>query len=205
MFRIPERLSRPAARPSSRQLVNRALLFTAGLVLLWIALQLAPRSGPPPSATVETEIGAVAANPERPGLRPERTSWLSAGNLAALLLLVGGVAVALHLRRRAESGAARATAFFEPVGSYGLAPGQELRLVRCGDEVLLLGATNGGITLLKAYPPDAFPELTEETRGAAARGGVQALAPERPGAPFADLLRQYAGRYMNIDQLRQPS
>ena len=57
-----------------------------------------------------------------------------------------------------------------------LAQGQQLRLVRCGGEVLLLGVTGGQISLLRRYPDDAFEHVP----------------PPATAAGFADLLRAHA-------------
>lgn len=147
--------------------IHRAFLFAGGLLLLFLVVQLVPSSGsdsPPPLGG-----GVESVQPQRDGY-----DLFSVGNLLAVALLVGGGAYALHLRKRAE-GSAGAAALFEPVGQMHLGQGQQLRLVRCGGEVLLLGVTSGQITLLEKYPDDAFDDLPP--------------APPTPG--FADLLRSH--------------
>lgn len=163
--------------------IHRAFLFAGGLLLLFLVVQLVPSSGsdtlprtsgPPPAAESmagdASTSGVEAARSHRGGYR-----LFSAGNLIAFALLAGGGAYALHLRKRA-GGVGDAPALFEPVGQMQLAQGQQLRLVRCGGEVLLLGVTSGQITLLRRYADDAFDDVP----------------PSAPTPGFADLLRAHA-------------
>lgn len=155
--------------------IHRAFLFAGGLLLLFLVVQLVPSSGadaPPAAGESGTASGLESVRAQRDGY-----DLFSVGNLLAVALLAGGGAYALHLRKRAAHTGTGPT-LFEPVGQFHLGQGQQLRLVRCGGEVLLLGVTSGQITLLSTYPDDAFEEL-----------------PPAPAAPgFADLLRtQIAG------------
>jgi flagellar protein FliO/FliZ len=145
--------------------IHRAFLFAGGLLLLFLVVQFVPSSDAPPPSAVES--GVETARPQRDGYR-----LFSVGNLLAFALLAGGGAYALHLRKRAV-GTGEGPALFEPVGQFQLAQGQQLRLIRCGGEVLLLGVTSGQITLLQTYPDDAFEDAP----------------PSPPAAGFADLLR----------------
>lgn len=159
---LPARFRVALAEPRP---IHRALLFAGGLLLLFLVVQLVPGSGadvPPP-----TDGGIESVRPQRSGYR-----LFSVGNLLAVVLLAGGGAYALHLRNRA-AGTSEGPKLFESVGQFHLAQGQQLRLVRCGGEVLLLGVTSGQITLLSTYPDDAFDDVPS--------------AP--PAAGFADLLR----------------
>ncbi len=171
---FPPRLRPALAAPRP---LRRALLFAGGVLLLFLALHLAPAAEP---AGREVRL-------------------FSAGNLLALALLAGGGAWALHLRKRA-GGRGSAPALFEAVGQMQLAAGQQLRLVRCGGEVLLLGVTAGQITLLRRYPAGTFDAATFGA-GALGAGALGAEAepdltlgdaPPPPG--FADLLRTSLGR-----------
>lgn len=148
--------------------IHRAFLFAGGLLLLFLVVQLVPSSSSDVQPPLEGS-GIESVQPQRDGYDP-----FSVGNLLAVALLVGGGAYALHLRKRAE-GTGVGQALFEPVGQFHLGQGQQLRLVRCGGEVLLLGVTSGRITLLEKYPDDAFDDLP----------------PAPPAAGFADLLRTH--------------
>ena len=193
MFRFPQRAASAAATPERpRPLLRRAALFAAGLVLLWVALQLAPKQTPPPAPTPLAETataddGVVALS------RPASPSLLSAGNIAVLVLLMGGIGVAVYLRRRSKDNGVAALSLHS-MGRMDLAPSQQLRLVRCGDDVLLLGVTSGQITLLKTYDFMEFPGVNSILKD----GGSEAA--ERPRASvasdeasFARLLRQQVG------------
>lgn len=187
MFRLSERLSRPRARRAdARRYVKRALLFGAGLLLLWVALQLLPSHSTPVQPRVYSDsAGTVAARADAPSSGVP--SFLSAGNVAAALLLGGGVALAVYLRRKTGDGGG--TAPIKSVGELAIGPNQSLRLVECGSDLLLLGVTSGQINLLRLYPLDAF-QLPEPAS--------PADLPAR-NARFAHVLRQYAGQHGRVE------
>ena len=237
MFRFTERLSSPRGADSKRYL-RRAALFAAGLVLLWTAIQLIP-TAPSEPPVYSDDSGSVASSEQvRTPYRGPRL--FTFGNLAALLLLGGGGAFAVYMHRRSAQGGG-GTSHIETIGELPMGQGQQLRLVRCGGEVLLIGATSHEITLLRDFDPDLFDQpaparladavnerrVTQsretpatvradgddpfaETRdqGASASQGAGASAHRAAGASaqlphpssshFADVLRQYAGRYVNI-------
>ena len=172
--------------------MKRAGLFAAGLALLWVALQLVPSSKVPDGPQVYTDdSGAVASNrpvtPRRSG--PNMSGW---GNFAALLLLGGGGAFAVYLHKRSKNARPSSSAI-ESIGELAIGQNQQLRLIKCGEEVLLLGVTSGQINLLRTYEGDAFASF-EETEAAEDVRRYPA-APAFQNTAFADVLRQYAGRY----------
>ncbi len=182
MFRLPS-LTPAAHRPLTPW--RRAVLFGAGLLVLWLALQLAPSAPPAPSAPSRSALAderlpdrAGFATAERLGevaTRPSR-SLLRPGNVLALLLLVGGGAGALYLRKRRPGTEASDDALpMAPLGSLVLAPGQSLRLVRVGDEVLLLGLAQGGVSLLRRYDADEAPVGLDATEAGAGMPDFAAL------------------------------
>ena len=166
MFRLPA-LASSSRRPLGPW--HRAALFGAGLLLLWLALQLAPSAPPTPTAAPRSTVAAerLPTRPDAgavgdPGLgevatRPSR-GMLRFGNVLAVLLLAGGGAWAVYLRRkRPDVGTSEASLPMTSLGGLPLAPGLTLRLVRVGEEVLLLGLAQGGITLLRRYDADEAP------------------------------------------------
>ena len=165
MFRLSA-LSSRALRPLSPW--RRAVLFGAGLLALWLALQFAPldASAPPPvrpvvaSERLPMRVDGVGVPEERLAAVPTRPtrSLFRPGNIAALLLLLGGGGWAFHLRRRRpEPEDTEAVLPLIALSTLTLAPGFTLRLVRAGDEVLLLGLAQGGITLLRRYEAGEAP------------------------------------------------
>lgn len=112
------------------------------------------------------------------------------GNLSALLVLVGGGGYALYMRRRVTS--EDGSTALQPVGQLALGQSQHLRLVACGDEVLLVGVTEETIELLKSYPRETFDEsvLSAAEGGEAPPGGGASPS----SAHFADVLKQFARR-----------
>ena len=194
MFRFPQAAdSRPAMPDRTRHLLRRAGLFGAGLILLWVALQVAPpRASEPPSnpltETVEADDGvAVRSLSSTPRL-------FTFGNLLVVLLLAGGGGAAIFLRRRSRVQGGPAIPL-QALGQMSLAPNQQLRLIRCGDDVLLLGVTAGQITLLKTYRPEEL-ETAEALAPAVREASTHAASSARPAAAsssFARLLHEQVG------------
>jgi len=116
------------------------------------------------------------------------------GYYLVLLLLAGGGAFAFFLQRRSQ-GAGQAQPFLKTMGQLELATNQQLRLVTCGGDVLLLGVTGEQVTLLKTYTPDAFEPATPPIQSAPIRPAAQPAPPLRADdSPFLRLLQFYANR-----------
>lgn len=193
MFRFSERLS--SEKPGeSRRYLRRAGFFAGGLLLLWLALQIVPTSPPPGDTKVYADdSGAVASNlPLRTAsTRPGVMSW---GNLGALLVLGGGGAVAYYLHRRSKGGT-KSPSPIRSLGELAIGQNQQLRLVRCGEEILLLGVTTGQINLLRSYEAGEFADVEAEYAVQHDSGDTSFK-----NSPFADVLRQHAGRYVSPTQ-----
>ncbi len=181
-----------AAPREARRPLRRALWLGGGLVALWLAMQFIPTLTPPapavaPVATADTpDTGTVAGRDVT--FREER-SVFSPGYLVAIALLAGGGVWALRLRRRTAS-EVLSTSTLQSLGTLTLAPGQTLHLVACGGDVLLVGQSATGVTLLATYPRETFVARARVTPLAAHPG---APAPPETVAPsFADLLRARA-------------
>ena len=169
--------------------LHRALLLGGGLLVLFLVLQFLPASAPeaarPTASGSADDAGTVAVAPDPPV--SFGVNLFSIGNVAAALLLLGGGALALYLQQRPPQ-PADASAPIRPLAQLPLAQGQQLRLVACGGEVLLLGVTADQVTLLKTFPRVAFadhPALSPE-----AEAEVQRSSSEPPG--FSDVLRRFA-------------
>jgi flagellar biogenesis protein FliO len=131
------------------------------------------------------------------------TRLITPGYTLALVLLALGAGGALVLRRRSR-GASGNPVPIQMLGQQALGQNQQLRLVRCGGEVLLLGVSSGQITLLRQYAPEAFaqdPPADGPHPAVAATGNGHAPHPQ---PHFGDLLRQYAGSYVNARQTETP-
>lgn len=197
MFRPSERLSN-TGRADSRRYLKRAGLFAGGLVLLWIALQLFPTPSPEPPVYSD-DAGSVAASDTIRTNHGPRLFTL--GNLAAFIILVGGGGVAYHLHKRNVQSSGGSSPI-ESIGELAIGQGQALRLVRCGGAVLLIGATAHEITLLRDFDPALFEveeeEEEEEYVSTSQRQHVRTSTRPQLSPAFADVLRQYAGRYVNM-------
>ena len=205
MFRFSERLS-SSGRTNSRRYLRRAGLFASGLLLLWIALQLFPTSAAEPPVYSDEAGSIVSSEKVRPTYQGPRLFTL--GNMAALLVLVGGGAFAFYMHKRSAQNSA-STSLIESIGELTIGQGQQLRLVRCGGEVLLIGATSNEITLLRDFDPALFDEFDEPEQNVIADHGSERQHVNTPtrqhvNTHFADVLRQYAGRYVNIQSNGRP-
>ncbi len=202
MFRLSERLS-PTGRAGSKRYIKRAGLFAAGLVLLWTALHLSPTTADEPPVYSD-EAGSVASS-ERVRTPYQGPRIFTLGNLAAVILLIGGGGFAYYLHQRSTQGSGGISAI-ESIGELPIGQGQQLRLIRCGGEILLIGATAHHISLLRDFDPRLFDEIAgvdatdHDDYSASDPQRLNASTPQHVNTSthFADVLRQYAGRYVNI-------
>jgi flagellar biogenesis protein FliO len=115
-----------------------------------------PGPGPGPASSSLTAIPAPLPS----------SSTFSPGPIAAGLLLAGLAAAALVMARRRG----RVPRLVEIVESASLGPRRSLVVARLGDEILLLGSSEGGVTLLSTRPAAGLIRTqaprTESTFGA---------------------------------------
>ncbi|WP_420456780.1 flagellar biosynthetic protein FliO [Rubrivirga sp.] len=148
--------ARLGSLPLDRAPLRRAGLLSVLLVaLLVVGKAFGPSGGaalaPAPRHDVQTPTEEVSAAP-RPS--PRSSGWTGGRVLALVLLAAGGaVAVALHRRR---GPAASGDAALDVIETHPLGPGHSLRLVGCGDEVLLLSVGGDGARLLRHWPREHF-------------------------------------------------
>ena len=140
--------------------LDRAPLRRAGLLsLLLVGLLVAGKTLGPDRAA---RSAATASRQDAPGRaegvsaapRPVPSGW-TGGRVLAVLLLAAGGGVALVVRRRAAPGAPTGSAL-DVLSTQTLGPGQTLKLVACGDDVLLLSATAESVRLLRSWPRERF-------------------------------------------------
>lgn len=178
---LPNFSPKPSSAPprDARVFLKRAVFFGLGLLLLFAAVSLMPSS----SAEITTDnAGAVAQSPPSSSFRP--------GYLFAFLLLAGGAAYAIVLRKKTQGPTASGP--MVTISDIPISQDQRLRLVRCQDEVLLLGITSGGISVLRSYPASEFDSDAPSSPPSAP---ATAVTPA-----FSDLLRQAASRYRGLNE-----
>lgn len=198
-------------------------MFAGGLVLLWLALQLFPSTTSLPPVYSD-ESGSVADG-ENIRMSSEGPDFFSLGNIAAAIILAGGGVFAYVAQKRAKSGRS-SSSLIEDMDQLGVGQGQQLRLIRCGGDVLLVGVTASQITLLRdfdlqqfidpavepshetlehptAQPADAMirrETVRREGLGFADGSNASTSVNGARGMPgrshFADVLRQYAGHHV---------
>ena len=156
--------------------LDRAPLRRAGLLaLLLVALLGFGRlAGPDRTTAAEgqdlraaTEDGSGPAAPSRSAPSRSSSAW-TGGRVVALLFLAAGGGIAFWLHRRSPHRVAQRGSTLEVIETHPLGPGTSLRLVACGDEVLLLSVASEGTTLLRHWPRATF--------GAGPRSFADALA-----------------------------
>ena len=156
---------------------------------LWLILQAIPATPPPQTAEVTTSSGLGTSSEDATALpfatRPERSN--TSGLLLSVLLLGGALGGVWYLKKRKRIGALPSGPF-EVIGKHMVAPGQQVQLVRCGGEVLLLGVGGEQISLLKSYDPEVF--AVPDTVPAVA----PVSTPSKSATPdFSALLKQAVG------------
>ncbi len=173
---------------STRRLAWYALYALGALVALWGLVQAAALV--PSAEGAESADGAEREAPAAPSTSSDAgVDLFTWGNLSALLVLVGGGGYALYMRRRVSSN--EESAALRPIGQLALGPSQHLRLVACGEEVLLVGTTEEAVELLKTYSREAFDEsILDAAEGGKAPPGGGGGTPQ--SAHFADVLKQFA-------------
>ncbi len=177
------------ALPLDRAPLRRAGLLAVLLVLLLVAGKV---FGPDRAAALApADRQTLHAPTEEVSAAPRASGWTGGRVLAVLLLTVGaGVALVLHRRRPT---AASGGAALDVVETHPLGPGQSLRLVACGDEVLLLSVAGDGARLLRHWPRERFDGQAVSLAAtgvsfadALAEATQEATAPSRLGGPLGD-------------------
>lgn len=123
------------------------------------------------------------------------TSSFSPGSLVAGLFLAALAAAAFVMARRKR----RAPRLVEILESASLGPKRAIVVARLGDEILVLGSSEGGVALLSTRPAAAFCGADPSPRSRLAaprpdRGGWRADALERPAVQEEQLRGAFAAQ-----------
>jgi flagellar biogenesis protein FliO len=169
------------------RLMKGAMILVGALFLLWLIVWLLPSSAPPPVHSDAT--GTVAAQTPPSGVGP---TLVTPGRLLVVFLLAGGIGFALYLRQRSSS-TPRLDASMHVLGRLSITQDQQLTLVRCQEDVLLLGLSPNGITLLRTYSEGTFPAASATDHLSTDYLSVDAppASPKASLSGFATILRQY--------------
>ena len=139
------------ALPLDRAPLRRAGLLSALLVALLVG---GKAFGPSRAAALAPAPRHDLQAPTEEVSAPDRPSGWTGGRVLALVLLAAGGAVAVALHRRRAPAALGAA--LDVIETHPLGPGHSLRLVGCGDEVLLLSVGGEGAQLLRHWPRGQF-------------------------------------------------
>ncbi|GAB5537443.1 MAG: hypothetical protein Rubg2KO_36920 [Rubricoccaceae bacterium] len=136
--------------PLDRAPLRRAGLLTGLLIgLLVLGKVLSPV---PEAPTDRQEVRPATEEVSAPRTRPMWTG----GRVLALLFLATGGGIAFWLHRRAGARTVSHGSTLTVLETHALGPNQSLRLVACGEEVLLLSVASDGATLLRHWPRETF-------------------------------------------------
>ncbi len=144
----------PSASPSSvnRSVLKRIIFFASALLLLWVALQLKPAPGPiRDTSSLYSNNSDAVAEPE--AVAEEPAPFRTAPLLSALVL--AGLLGFAYYRYRRTDVVPEAPHPIELIAQQSLGAGQELRIVRCAGQTLLLGVTANQISLIDRLPAGA--------------------------------------------------
>ena len=161
---------------------------------------------PTPTSTPTSTSTSTALSAPYPAAGPS----FSGGSVAAGLLLAAMAAGALVLARRRRT----LPRLVEIVESASLGPKRSLVVVRLGDEVLVLGSSEGGITLLATRPAAALMAAATNASSFSlspdgGEGGVRGPAPTRtataaqPLSPALSPLSRGEGGVSLLDRLKR--
>jgi len=173
--------NQPTPSAKKQRFMKGALALVGALFLLWLIVWLLPTSSPPP--VTSDAAGTVAAQPAAAG-----PSLLTPGRVIVIVLLGGGIGFALYLRSRSSSPPSSPSPV-HILGQVAINQDQQLTLVRCQDDVLLLGVSPNEITLLRTYADASFAK--EALPGADSAADAAPVAPDASLSGFAHVLRQY--------------
>ena len=174
--RLRDRLSGAVVDPAP---LRRAGLLAVALVVLLVA----GRAFGPDAASSRAPSERQTLHPQGEQVAAPASMWTGGRVLAVVLLLASG-SVALVLRRRTASSAPPA-APIDVLGTHALGPGQSLRLVGCGDEVLLLSVSGDGARLLRHWPRADFEGAPVEDGAPSFAQVLAAASPAPEEAPSA--------------------
>lgn len=181
----------PGATPTGRRLFWGGLCVGGALIALWLVMSFLP------DASVLGSSGADAeAADEGDSVAGGGVTVFTPGRILVLVLLAAGGACAIYLQQQTSRGNASASPL-QPLGQLSVGPNQHLHLVRCHDEVLLIGATDAEITLLRTYSEDAFAASLTSNPDAQDAPPLPQATSSSSLSGFAHVLRQYAQRRPN--------
>lgn len=185
MFAFLSNDTTPSAK--KQRFMKGALALVGALFLLWLIVWLLPASSPPP--VTSDAAGTVAAD-----ATPAGPSLLTPGRIVVVLLLGGGIGFAFYMRSRSSSTPSGPSPV-HILGQVAINQDQQLTLVRCQDDVLLLGVSPNEITLLRTYADASF---SDSVPASAAAPDAPPVAPDASLSGFATVLRQYtnSGRHV---------
>ena len=182
---------------TGKQLFKRAATLSAGIFFLWVALHVMPKPGGNiPQSEASTDQVAV----HKEGTLGDRSGTM--GVLKNTQIVAGILLLALigfmyyrHKKNEKEKGPIKS---LKTLNRIQLAPNQHIYLIECGNDALLIGATNTQITLLKNIPLSSLSpgQIGESTEPVSYSFTAPVSTQTDPG-DFASLLHSYSSANTN--------
>lgn len=146
MFPLFKRDTNDKPQSTGNQLFKRFLALGAGLLLLWLALNIMPRpSAATQPVTFSDDAGTVATSSKV--TNTESGAILDIGKITAGLLLAGLIGFAFYWQKKSSKNLLTVNSLHS-LGKIQLSPNQHVHLIGCGPDALLVGTNNAQITLL---------------------------------------------------------
>lgn len=188
-------------RPSSLRAIHTTLACALGLLLVGAA---------PAFAQTEFKRDTTPLSPEATGASDGSGAADVGSSGGAIVRMLIGLAIviaviyaiyALLRRASGRKGGARSDGRMAVLASTTLAPGAAVHLVQVGDELVLVGQAQGGVTPIRVYTADEAQRL-----GVALDRGVSPFVPTgRPaatGKPAAGGFKRNFGASL-VEELRR--
>ena len=182
---------------NGKQLFKRAATLSAGIFFLWIALHIMPKPG--------INIPATEASTEEASTHPayaKESQSTPMGFLKGTQVIAGILLLALigfmyyrHKKTTQESPHGKS---LKTLNRLQLGPNQHIFLIECGQDALLISATNSQINLLKKMPLASLAEGQHEEHLHPTSYTFSApVSTQKDPGDFASLLHSYSSANTN--------
>ena len=140
---------------NKKHFLKRALMLSAGILLLWAALHIMPRPGESIQASEASSGLTPVATTESPS--SSTAYFLKTSQLIAGLLLMALIGYSFfHFKKKAKERPSIKS--MSSLSRLQLGANQHVHLIQCGDDTFLIGTTSSQITLLQQVPLSSLLE-----------------------------------------------
>ena len=196
-----KRKSKPFLRfesTSGKNLLKRAATLSAGIFFLWIALHIMPKPGgniPPTEASTEEAAPFISSSSSEN--QSGAMGFLKSTQIIAGILLLALIGYIYYRHKKTEQERASIKSL-KTLNRIQLSPNQHLYLIECGQDALLIGATNSQITLLQHVPLVSLMDNSmNESLRSVSYTFTSPVSTQKEQGDFASLLHSYSSARTN--------